>query len=194
MNDLVQLRKIVIHFEEVYHDGGPPPGRALVRAAIMAVARNPYAGSFVEDLSPLTEALRPLGRDLARRILDALGDRPEAIEGCGKGAIVGTAGEAEHGALWHDAADSAIREALRGTPAMVPSTQKVGGAGCRLDVPIAHIDASHARTHQDALEVGVADAPRPDEIVFVLAMATGGRIHARGGLAASDQRGQEGPR
>ena len=101
MTDLIQLRKIAMHFEEIYHEGGPPPAQPLVRAAILAVARNPYAGRYVEDVMPLMEALRPLGVELAKRLIDALGGRPEAIQGYGKGAIVGTAGELEHGALWH---------------------------------------------------------------------------------------------
>ncbi len=195
MNDLVQLRKITMHFEEIYHEGGPPPGTPLVRAAILAVARNPYAGRYVEDLMPYMEALKPLGLDLARRLIDALGGHPEAIQGFGKGALVGTAGELEHGALWHAPGGYAMRQALGDAKAIVPSTKKVAVAGTRLDVPITHINASYVRSHFDAIEVGVADAPRPDEIVFILAMTTGARIHARaGGLKASEIKGEDGLR
>jgi hypothetical protein len=195
MSDLIQLRKITMHFEEIYHEGGPPPGQPLVRAAILAVAHNPYAGRYVEDLTPLMEELRPLGLDLARRLIEALGGHPQAIQGYGKGAIIGTAGELEHGALWHAPGGYAMREALGDAKAIVPSTKKVGVAGSRLDVPITHINASYVRSHFDAVEVGVADAPRPDEIVFILAMTTGGRIHARaGGLRASEIKGQDGLR
>ena len=195
MNDLIQLRKIAMHFEEIYHEGGPPPAQPLVRAAILAVARNPYAERFVEDVMPFMEALQPLGVELARRLIDALGGHPEAIEGYGKGAIVGTAGELEHGALWHAPGGHAMRAALGNPKAIVPSTKKVAVAGARLDVPITHIKASYVRSHFDAIEVGVADAPRPDEIVFVLAMTTGGRIHARaGGLKASEIKGEDGLR
>lgn len=195
MNDLVQLRKITMHFEEIYHEGGPPPAKPLVRAAILAVARNPYAGRYVDDVMPFMEALRPLGVDLARRLIDALGGDPKAIEGFGKGAIVGTAGEIEHGALWHAPGGYAMREALGDAKAIVPSTKKVAVAGTRLDVPITHINASYVRSHFDAIEVGVADAPRPDEIVFILAMTTGERIHARaGGLKASEIKGEDGLR
>jgi hypothetical protein len=195
MNDLVQLRKITMHFEEIYHEGGPPPGTPLVRAAILAVARNPYAGRYVEDLMPYLEALKPLGLDLARRLIDALGGHPEAIQGYGKGALVGTAGELEHGALWHEPGGYAMRQALGDAKAIVPSTKKVAVAGARLDVPITHINASYVRSHFDAIEVGVADAPRPDEIVFILAMTTGARIHARaGGLKASEIKGEDGLR
>jgi hypothetical protein len=195
MNDLIQLRKIVMHFEEIYHEGGPPPAQPLVRAAILAVARNPYAGRFVEDLMPFMEALQPLGTELAKRLIDALGGQPGTIEGYGKGAIVGTAGELEHGALWHAPGGHAMREALGGARAIVPSTKKIGVAGARLDVPITHIKASYVRSHFDAIEVGIADAPRPDEIVLILAMTTGGRIHARaGGLKASEIKGEDGLR
>jgi hypothetical protein len=195
MNDLIQLRKIVMHFEEIYHEGGPPPAQPLVRAAILAVARNPYAGRFVEDLMPFMEALQPLGTELAKRLIDALGGQPETIEGFGKGAIVGTAGELEHGALWHAPGGHAMREALAGAKAIVPSTKKIGVAGAHLDVPITHIKASYVRSHFDAIEVGIADAPRPDEIVLILAMTTGGRIHARaGGLKASEIKGEDGLR
>jgi hypothetical protein len=195
MDDLIQLRKIVMQFEEIYHEGGPPPARPLVRAAILAVARNPYAGRYVQDVMPFMEVLQPLGAELASRLIDALGGQPEAIEGYGKGAIVGTAGELEHGALWHAPGGQAMREALGGAKAIVPSTKKVGVVGARLDVPITHIDASYVRSHFDAIEVGIADAPRPDEIVFVLAMTTGGRIHARaGGLEAIEIEGEDGLR
>jgi Amino acid synthesis len=195
MNDLIQLRKIAMHFEEIYHEGGPPPAQPLVRAAILAVAHNPYAGRYVEDVMPFMEALRPLGVELAKRLIDALGGHPEAIQGYGKGAIVGTAGELEHGALWHAPGGYAMRDALEGAKAIVPSTKKIGALGARLDVPITHIKASYVRSHFDAIEVGVADAPRPDEIVLVLAMTTGGRIHARaGGLKASEIKGEDGLR
>jgi hypothetical protein len=195
MADLIQLRKIAMQFEEIYHEGGPPPAQPLVRAAILAVTRNPYAGRYVEDLTPLMEALRPLGIELARRLIDALGGRREAIEGYGKGAIVGTAGELEHGALWHAPGGHAMREALGEARAIVPSTKKIGVAGTRLDVPLTHIRASYVRSHLDAIEVGLADAPRPDELVLILAMTTGGRIHARaGGLKASEIKGEDGLR
>ena len=195
MSDLVKLRKITMQFEEIYHEGGTPPLKPLVRAAILAVARNPYAGRHVEDILPYMEALRPLGLDLARRLIDALGGQAETIEGFGKGAIVGTAGELEHGALWHAPGGYAMREALGGAKAIVPSTKKVGVAGARLDVPITHINASYVRSHFDTMEVGIGDAPRPEEIVFVLAMTTGPRIHARaGGLKAAEIRGEDGLR
>ena len=132
---------------------------------------------------------------LARRLINALGGDAKAIEGYGKGAIVGEAGEVEHGALWHAPGGYAMRELLGGAKAIVPSTKKVGGVGARLDVPITHINASYVRSHFDAIEVGVTDAPRANEIVLALAMTTGPRVHARaGGLEAKDIKGEDGLR
>jgi hypothetical protein len=108
---------------------------------------------------------------------------------------VGTAGELEHGALWHVPGGYAMREVLGGTKAIVPSAKKVGGPGTRLDVPITHINASYVRSHFDAMEVGIPGAPAADEVVFILVMTSGGRIHARvGGLKASEIKGEDGLR
>lgn len=193
--DLIRVRKIVTVAEEIRHEGGPPPAAALGRAAAMAVIDNPYAGRYVEDILPMMEALKPLGLELAGRLVELLGGDPAAIEGYGKGAIVGAGGELEHGALWHVPGGYAMRDKLGGAKAIVPSAKKVGGVGARLDVPITHIDASYVRSHFDAMEVGVADAPRADEVVYVLVMTTGARIHARvAGLAAADIKGEDGLR
>ena len=117
------------------------------------------------------------------------------VEGYGKGAIVGERGELEHGALWHVPGGYAMREVLGDAKAIVPSAKKVGGPGTRLDVPITHINASYVRSHFDAMEVGLADAPRGDEMLLVLVMTTGPRIHARaGGLQASEIKGEDGLR
>ena len=192
---LVEVRKQITWVEEIHHEGGPPVETPLRRGAVCAVIRNPYAGRFEPDILPMMEALKPLGLAMARRLIDALGGEPTRIEGYGKGAIVGAAGEIEHGALWHVPGGYAMREALGGAKAIVPSTKKVGQPGSRLDVPITHVDASYVRSHFDAIEVGLADAPRGDEIVVVLAMTTGARIHARvGGLAKEDVRGEDGLR
>jgi hypothetical protein len=134
---------------------------------------------------------------MARSLVEALGGdiNIKAIEGYGKGAIVGAAGEIEHGALWHVPGGYAMREVLGDAKAIVPSTKKVGSPGTRLDVPITHINASYVRSHFDAMEVGVTDAPRADEIVLVLVMTSGARVHARvGGLKASEIKGQDGLR
>ena len=108
--------------------------------------------------------LEPLGVEMARDLVAALGGDPRRVEGYGKGAIVGGAGELEHGALWHAPGGYAMRDVLGEAKAIVPSTKKVGGAGTRLDVPITHINASYVRSHFDAMEVGLADGPRAEEI------------------------------
>jgi hypothetical protein len=192
---LIEVRRIHTTVEEIRHEFGPPAAEPLRRAAACAVLRNPYAGRYEEDILPMMEALKPVGLDMARRLIAALGGEPGQIAGYGKGAIVGAAGELEHGALWHMPGGYAMREVLGGAKAIVPSSKKVGGLGARLDVPITHINASYVRSHFDAIEVGVPGAPAADEMVVVLVMTTGPRVHARvGGLAVSEIKGEDGLR
>ena len=189
----VELRKRVTLVEEIFHEGGPVAKTPYRRAAILAVIKNPFAGRYVEEIVGFSDDLKPLGLDMARALIAALGGDPKAIQGYGKGAIVGAAGEIEHGALWHAPGGYAMREALGGAMAIVPSAKKVAGPGARLDVPITHINASYVRSHFDAIEVGVADAPRADEMLLALAMTTGPRVHNRaGGLEASQIKGSDG--
>jgi hypothetical protein len=191
----VEIRKRIIIVEDIFHEGGPRAEAPYRRAAILSVIKNPFAGRYVQDIVGFSDDLKPLGLEMARALIEALGGDPKAIEGYGKGAIVGAAGEIEHGALWHAPGGYAMREALGGAKAIVPSAKKVAGAGARLDVPITHIDASYVRSHFDSIEVGIADAPRADEIVLVLAMTTGARVHNRaGGLKAADIKGEDGLR
>ena len=191
----VQIRKRALILEEIFHEGGPVSATPQKRAAALAVIHNPYAGKYVPDIAPFMDDLKPLGLDMAKSLVTALGGNPQHIEGYGKGAIVGQAGELEHGALWHVPGGYAMREVLGGAKAIVASTKKVGGPGTRLDVPITHINASYVRSHFDSMEVGVNDAPRADEILLVLVMTSGPRIHARvGGLKASEIKGEDGLR
>jgi hypothetical protein len=191
----VKLRKRVIVVEEIFHEGGPTAEVPLRRAAALAVIHNPFAGRYVPDIAGFMETLNPLGLEMAKALVAALGGDAKSIEGYGKGAIVGQAGEIEHGALWHVPGGYAMREILGNAKAIVASTKKVGGPGTRLDVPITHINASYVRSHFDAMEVGIADAPRSDEIVLALVMTTGPRVHARvGGLKASEIKGEDGLR
>lgn len=192
---LIELRQIATTVEEVWHDGGPLLADPLLRGACCAVLRNPYAGRYEPDILPMMDELKKLGLDLSRRLVAALGGDPARIEAYGKGAIVGEAGELEHAALWHVPGGHGMREVLGGAKAIVPSTKKVGGIGARLDVPIHHKDAAYVRSHLSAMEVGVPGAPRSHELVLVLVMATGGRVHARvGGLKASEIKGEDGQR
>jgi amino acid synthesis protein len=191
----VLVRKKVISVEEIFHEGGPVAQKPLRRAAALAVIRNPFAGTYVEKIEGFMDDLKPLGLEMARSLVAALGGDAKVVEGYGKGAIVGSAGELEHGALWHAPGGYAMREVLGGAKAIVSSTKKVGGPGTRLDVPITHINASYVRSHFDAMEVGISDAPRADEIVLALVMTTGARVHARvGGLKASEIKGEDGLR
>lgn len=181
------IRKIAVTVEEIFHDGGLPAKEPRRRAAALAVVKNPFAGRYIEELQAAMEDLKPLGLMLTDRLIAALGGHAGAIDGYGKGAIVGSAGELEHGALWHVPGGYAMRERLGEAKAIVPSAKKVGGFGARMDVPIGHINAAYVRSHFDAMEVGVPDGPRPDEIVFALVMTCGPRIHNRmGGLKTED--------
>ena len=189
----LQPRRFQIVQEEIFHEGGPV-STPLVRVAALCVITNPFAGSYYSDISPFMETLKPLGLRMAARILKTIGGKA-AVQGYGKGAIVGAAGELEHGALWHVPGGYAMREMLDDAKAIVPSTKKVGPVGARLDVPITHINASYVRSHFDAMEVGLHDAPKSDEILLALVMTTGARVHARvGGLAANEIQGQDGLR
>ena len=195
MSDLVVVRKIVTLVEEIRHEYGPPPARPQLKGAALAVLRNPYAGGYVADIMPMMEALKPLGLDLSGRLIEALGGDPKAIEAYGKGTLVGEDGELEHGALWHVPGGYSMRELLGGAKAIVPSTTKVGVMGGRIDIPLHHKDAAYVRSHFDTIEVGVADAPRRGEIMFVLAMATGARVHEWvGGLRVSEIKVGDGQR
>lgn len=194
MPELV-VRKIVTAVEEIFHEGGPAAQTPLRRAAIMAVINNPYAGGYSEEIADFMDELKPLGLSMAQKLIDLLGGDPSVVEGYGKGSIIGANGESEHGALWHAPGGYVMREALGNAKAIVPSAKKVGGVGARLDVPITHVNASYVRSHLDAMEVGVPDAPRANELVYVLVMTTGGRIHSRsGGLQANEITGQDGLR
>jgi hypothetical protein len=191
----VHIRKKLMMVEEIFHEGGPISSKPLSRAAALAVIQNPFAGRYVEDIAGFMDDLKPLGLEMAKSLIAALGGVPKTVEGFGKGAIVGSAGELEHGALWHVPGGYAMRQLLGDAKAIVASTKKVGGPGTRLDVPITHINASYVRSHFDAMEVGVTDAPRSDEIVLALVMTSGPRIHARvGGLKASEITGEDGLR
>ena len=192
---LIEVRKFVTMVEEIWHEGGPVAATPLKMGAIAAVLKNPYAGKYVPDILPMMDALKPFGLEMSKRLIAALGGEPKKIEGFGKGAIVGEAGELEHGALWHVPGGYAMRELLGDAKAIVPSTKKVGAPGARLDIPVTHINASYVRGHFNAMEVGVSDAPRANEMVLILVMTTGARVHDRvGGLKASEIKGQDGLR
>jgi hypothetical protein len=192
---LVDVRRIVMITEEIFHDGGPKSAKPPRRGVIGALVRNPYAGRYEADITPMMEALKPLGMELTKRLVDGLGGDPKAVEAYGKGAIVGAHGELEHGALWHVPGGYSMREVLGEAKAIVPSATKLAGVGARIDIPLHHINAAYVRSHFDAIEFCAPDGPRDNEIAFILAMSTGGRVHARvGGLQASQIKDEDGLR
>jgi hypothetical protein len=170
--------------QEVHHDGGARAEVPLRRAAAAAAVENPYAGRYGEDLDELIGPSGELATELVARAVRLLG---VPAQSCGKGAVVGVAGEQEHGvALLTTPFGDALRTGIGGST-WVTSTTKVGGAGSTIDVPLAHKDALMVRSHYDAITVTVADAPRPSEILVIAALASGGRIHERvGGLRVED--------
>lgn len=191
---LVKIRKFKLDVEQVLHEGGPIVATPLRIAVATAIVENPYAGKYVEDLLPFMEELRALGAELSNRLIVALGGA-DKVQAYGKGAIVGEDGELEHGAVWHEAGGWAMREALGNPKAIVPAAKSIAGPGSRVMIPLGHIQAAYVRSHFGVAEMSVWDGPRRNEIAFGLAMATGGRIHARlGGLAAEQIKGEDGLR
>lgn len=190
----VEVRKIAVYVEETLHDGGPVLANPVRKGWAAAVVKNPYAGRYAEDIMPMMDALKPLGIDLSRRLTEALGGAG-AVDAYGKGVIVGSAGEIEHSALWHVPGGYAMREILGRALAIVPSACKMGAIGASLDLPIHHKDACYVRSHFDAITIVVPDAPRADELVLAITMASGGRPHARaGGLKANEIAKMDGQR
>lgn len=189
-----KLRKTMVIVEEIQHENGPLPERPRLRGAAFALVKNPFAGVYQEDLQSAMDDLKPLGELLTAKLIDALGGA-EGIDGYGKAALVGEQGELEHAALWHQPGGYSMRGRLKPSKAIVPSNQKVGGCGTRIDIPLGHINAAYVRSHFDGMEVGVPDGPRADEILFALAMSKGPRIYSRmGGLEAWEVKGEDGLR
>lgn len=180
----VSVRKMAIHIETVHHDGGPAPALPLTKGAIAAIVANPYASTYEADLLPWMEALRPLAEDMALRLITALGCRAGDIRAFGKGAVVGVNGELEHAAVWHQPGGHGMKSIL-GAKGFVTSGQIMGAVGTSLHIPMVYVNSPWVRSHFDGIEICVGDAPRPNEVMFALAMSTGGRIHQRlGGLTA----------
>ncbi|MFN5179311.1 amino acid synthesis family protein [Limnohabitans sp.] len=178
---LIEIRKRSLTIETIYHEGGPAAAQPLKLAASCAVIRNPYAGRYEPDLMPFMAELRSLGTLLAQELVDTLGK--DQVEVYSKAAIVGVNGELEHAAVWHEAGGWAMRSVLGDPKAIVPASKAVASAGYRIMVPLHYIHACYVRSHFNSMEIGIQDAPRPNEILFALVMGTGGRVHSRlGGL------------
>lgn len=188
----MEIRRHYFVVETTFSEGGRDLGRPLKRVAAAAVLRNPFAGSYVEDLGALVEMGAQLGKLLGEQAVAALeGDAPESY---GKAAVVGTDGELEHAAaLLHPRLGDPLRQAVGGGKALIPSAKKCGGPGTAIDIPLHYKDALKVRSHFDAMEFRIPDAPRADEIVVAVAVTNGGRPHARvGGLRREDVQGKDG--
>ena len=190
------IRKLVTLTETVEREMGRPVAPPARRAAAAAVIANPFAGRYAEDLAELIEIGAELGGLLAAEAIAALGGDAAAVQSYGKAALVGEAGELEHAAaLLHPKMGAPLRAALGGGAALVPSSKKMGGIGQVLDIPLGHKDAAYVRSHFDGMEIRIADAPRPGEIVVAIALTTGGRPLARvGGLSHAEAEGKDGLR
>ncbi|RFB81195.1 amino acid synthesis family protein [Methylovirgula sp. 4M-Z18] len=191
-----KIRKIVTFVEETHSEMGQaivPPTR---RAAAVAVIENPFAGRYEADLSPLIDMSEELGALLAARAVAALGIEGAKAESYGKAAAVGENGELEHAAaLLHPKLGTPIRKALGKGAALIPSSKKRGGPGVVLDIPLGHKDAAYVRSHFDGMEVRIADAPRPNEIMLAVAVTDSGRPLPRvGGLTKDQIKGEDGLR
>lgn len=192
----MEVRKYVTIVEEIHSEGGRPMNPPGKRAAAVAVIKNPFAGKYEEDLTPLMDTGEELGGILGKMAVDALGIKPEQAEGYGKAAIVGENGEREHaGAILHPKLGKPFRDALGGGKAIIPSSKKVGGMGTEIDVPTHYKDAAFVRTHFDAMAVRIDDAPRADEIVVALVVTDSARPHPRiGGLTIAEAKKEDGLR
>jgi hypothetical protein len=191
-----KVRKIVTFLEETHTEMGKsvhPPTR---RAAAAAIIENPFAGKYVEDLSELMDIGEELGALLAEKAVAALNIPGASAESYGKAAIVGENGELEHAAaLLHPKLGTPVRKVLGKGAALIPSTKKRGGPGTPIDIPLGHKDAAYVRSHFDAIEICLNDAPRANEILVAVAVTDSGRPLPRvGGLTKSQIKGEDGLR
>ena len=191
-----QIRKIIVQVDVVLQEGGQAVNPPTRRALAMAVIANPYAGKFSENLDQLIDIGEELGGLLGERCVKALGIQPEDAHSYGKAAIVGEAGELEHAAaILHPKLGAPLRKAVSKGAALVPSAKKQGTLGTAIDVPLGHKDAAFVRSHFDAMEARVNDAPRANEIVVAVVVTDSGRPHPRiGGLQVHEITGIDGLR
>lgn len=191
-----RIRKLIVQLDETHREMDREVDPPVRKALAMAVIENPYAGRYSESLDELIAIGEELGGLLGRRCVEALGIAPDAAQSYGKAAIVGEAGELEHAAaILHPKLGAPLRVAVGKGAALVPSSKKRGGLGCAIDVPLGHKDAAFVRSHFDAMEARVADAPRPNEIVVAVVVTDSGRPLPRvGGLQVHEIKGEDGLR
>ena len=192
----ISIRKLLVVTEETHRELDQGVSPATLKATAMAVIKNPFAGRFESDLEALMAIGETLGGELGEKAVAALGVTPDAIESYGKAVIVGENGELEHAAaILHPRLGAPLRKAVEKGAALVPSAKKRGGMGTPIDVPLGHKDAAYVRSHFDAMEVRVPDAPRADELVVCVSVADSGRPLPRvGGLTHEDATGVDGLR
>jgi hypothetical protein len=193
---LARIRKLVVQVEETHTEGGQPVTPPTRKALAMAVIANPFAGRFEPNLDELIAIGEELGALLGARCVQALGIAPSQAQSYGKAAIVGEAGELEHAAaILHPKLGAPLRLAVAKGAALVPSAKKRGGMGAMIDVPLGHKDAAFVRSHFDAMEARIGDAPAANEIVVCVVVTDSGRPLARiGGLQAHEIKGVDGLR
>jgi hypothetical protein len=169
-------------------DGGPP----LRKVAIVAVITNPYAGRYVEDVTPLIEASSSLGDLVAEKAVEIM--HPYHAMGYGKGGVVGVNGEQEHiNALLTTTFATPLRSRLGGGKAWISSMTKRAAPGASIDIPVNHKDALYVRSVYDGITVTLPDAPGADQMAVIVALTNRGRLRARvGGLRLEDVKGVDG--
>lgn len=188
------VRKYVVMTETVHHDYGPQPDKPILKGVCAAVLVNPFAGQYQADLMPWMESLRPLSVELSQRLLAAMQLQPHQVRSFGKGALVGVEGELEHAAAWHAPGGGGMKSVLN-VRGFVSAGEGMGAVGTSLHIPMVHVEQPWVRSHFDSIALAIADAPRPREIVFAVAMGTGGRIHQRlGGFTAAQADAGEVPK
>jgi hypothetical protein len=190
------IRKTQVIVETTHADIGKAVNPPTRKAAAIAVIENPFAGTYTEDLAELMDIGAELGGLLGKMCVEALGIAPEQAESYGKAAIVGEGGEWEHAAaILHPKLGAPLRKEVEKGAALVPSVKKLGGQGSRIDVPLGHKDAAYVRSHFDGMEIGLADAPRANEILVAVAVTDSGRPFPRvGGLTTDEAKGEDGLR
>ncbi|MBP6940522.1 MAG: amino acid synthesis family protein [Syntrophorhabdaceae bacterium] len=191
----MEVRKIVTIIEDVFIEGEKKAAKAVRKVAAIAVIKNPYAGTYQEDLNPLIDYSEEIGKVISERAVEALG-KGSKVDSYGKAAIVGERGELEHAAaLLHPKLGTPLRSAVGGGKAIIPSVKKIGRMGDSVDIPLHFKDAAFVRSHFDGMTVSVGDAPKADEILLAVAVTDGGRPNPRvGGLRKEEAKGEDGLR
>jgi len=196
MAETAKIRKLYTFVEETHADGVKDLKKPTRKAATAAVFKNPFVERYNENLELLYGWSETLGEMLTQRAVQALGIEPEEVESYGKAALVGERGELEHcAAILHPKLGKPMRDNVGGGKSIIPSAKKLGFPGAAIDVPLHYKDAAYVRTHFDAMEVRLPDAPRSDELVLIVAITDSGRPFPRiGGLTIDEAKGEDGLR